>query len=944
MYQAFDYFGSADRTELILCQPNRTPLFTLGNISNVQIKLRYNSVGELTFDAPEMIKNSDGGANISMPYYQYLEYKRVVSIPNIGYYMITDVEEKKDGNKGIKTVTCSSAEIEFNYKHISGFTGTFQFYNYADPGPTLVGQLLSFVPGWTVGYIDPALLSLYRTFDISDSTILNFMMKDCEDAYACIWKFDTIAKTVSAYTIPNATTQTSIYLSFENLLKNTDIKSVSDEVVTGLNVLGAGDLTINQVNPLGTNKIYNFSYYMSGSTSGSSNFMSPGLITAITNWQNAVSGCQVLYANTLTALEQDNYTILQLQSGSLSGSIVSGSEIIISGSTKPYNQYALHVQQQENYSLLAQTIQSSRAATIQQPDAANAVLVTQSNINDINNAIAHFEQDAANLEAQLVAINAFCSFQNNFTSDQLIELSQYIVENTYTNTAFVQTDSMSLVDIQNEAQQLYNLGQTVLANLCYPKYTFTIDSTNFIMLQQFQSFTQQLNLGSIIYLQLSNGVIAYPVVLEIDLQYDDPTKFKLIFGNRLRLDNSKFIYADIFGDSITAATTTKLNTEQWGNFQSNYKDDVANLIENALDASKNAVINASNQNFTIDQTGLRGRHQNADGTYDPAQIWIIDNMIAFTSDNWNTSSMAIGALSLTSGSVYGICCGALIGNFICGENLYISNEAGTASISGSGATFVDMSVTITTSNGMNTIILDPNNGITIEQLSPSGSQTPLMYLDPNDGSLYVSGKGNFGGTLTAPSGNIGGWIIQPDGLYAPDGVNYIKSDMEILLGPMQIKGHDAWFHGNIYADNLQGQIINSQIAALAVSDANISDLNAGKINAGVMSADYIFGGIIRAGNTYASPDFTIFYDPNSKYEYLTAKHGLYLQSSSMKIQAGDATIPQIGIEDSGITMLGGSQGNINIGFFTDTINFNGNIKVTDSQMNSGTGLSGTFIL
>jgi hypothetical protein len=946
VYQPFDYFGLPERPPLVLCQPDRTPIFTLGNINNIQLKLRYNSVGELSFDADEMIKNTDTGADIDMPYYDYLEYKRLIYIPNIGYYMITKVEEKKDGKKGSKTVTADSGEIEFNYKHISGFTGKFKFYDYFNPGPTLLGTILSFVPGWNVGSIDASLLSLYRTFNVSDSTILSFLMKECEDAYACVFQFDTINKLISATTIQNSATQTSIVLSFDNLLKSTDITSVSDELVTALNVLGAGDLSINQVNPLGTNKIYNFSYYMSGSTSGSSNFMSGSLITAIQNWQSAVSGCQVLYANTLTALEQANYNLLVLESGSaISGSIVSGSTLIMSGSDVSFGLLALNEQQKQNYSTISQNIQGMLVAKGPYAAAASAIALTNSQIITTTQAIARLTSQINSLEAQLVTINNFCSFQNNFTPQQLIDLSQYIVENTYTNTGFVQTDSMTLVDIQNEAQQLYDLAETVLANLCVPKYTFTIDSTNFVMLKEFQNYTQQLQLGSILYLLLENGVVSYPIVLEIDLQYDDPSKFALIFGNRLRLDNSTMIYADIFGDSVTAATTTKLNTEQWGNFQSNYKDDVANFITSALDASKNAVINASNQNVTIDQTGIRGRHQNPDGSYSPEQFWMIDNVLVFTADNWNTAAMAIGSIqSPTSGSTWGIVAQSLVGNLVAAENLYISNEAGTFSVSGSGATLVDASFTITTGNGKNTIILDPNNGIMIEQLSPSGSQTPLMYLDPNDGSLYIAGNGTFGGILTAPSGNIGGWIIRPDGLYAPDGVNYIKSSMEILLGPLYIHGNDATFAGNIYAANLLDQIQTNNIANFAVTDAQIANMNAGKINAGVMSADYIFGGIIRAGNTYADPDFTMYYDPLSKYEFLTAKSGIYLQSSSLAIAAGDATIPQIGIEDYGITMLGGSLGHIDIGYFTDTISFNGTISVTDSQMNTGVGITGTFIL
>jgi hypothetical protein len=260
-----------------------------------------------------------------------------------------------------------------------------------------------------------------------------------------------------------------------------------------------------------------------------------------------------------------------------------------------------------------------------------------------------------NLESQLVAINTELSFTNNFTSTQMTDLSTFIIGNTYQDNNFIQTDTMTLVDIQNMAQALYDQAQGILSKVSQPRYTFTIDAVNFVLLEEFQTFTNQLNLGSIITTEIESGVYIYPVLLGLDINYDDPTQFTMTFGNRLRLDDSSFSFSDLFGNSTTQATNSSFNSENWGSWSNNYKDSVSTFITSALDASLNNVISSNNEEIKIDASGIRGRRLNPiTNTYDPDQIWIMNNNIVFTNDNWNTAALALGKISTASGSAYGL--------------------------------------------------------------------------------------------------------------------------------------------------------------------------------------------------------------------------------------------------------------------------------------------------
>jgi len=889
MYQAFDHFGLFDKPALVLCNPDRSMLYALENITNVVVKLRYNNLSELTFDAAKTVNDID------MAYYDLLEYKRIIYIETVGYFLIVGVEDNDDGAKKIKSITCQSLEAELVYKRITAFTGTYQFYNYISPNGTLLGEILSYLPGWSIGTVDGELLSIYRTFDVSDESIYNFLLQDCENAYGCIFDFNTIDKTISAYTITGATHNTSIYLSFDNLIKSTKLTEVTDELITALAVYGSNNLSINQVNSLGTDKIYNFSYFEN------TKWMDQSLIDALHLWEAKVALNQPIYANLLTQLEQANLDLLNMQD-----------DLATLQADMSALEQVKAARAQQGLSLTA--IKAQIKAKQSQIDSKNAdIKAQQSVVNDLEN--------------QLKAINGDNSFDTNFTTEQQTALSSFEIGNTYQNNSFLQTDSMSLSEIQSEAQDLYNLAETVLQKVSQPKYTFDIESTNFLFLKEFLPFINELQMGSIVTLEMSDGTIVYPIILELDFEYTNPTNYKMIFGNRLRLDSASFIYSDIFGNSLNNSISQNFNSQQWGDWAKSYKNDVTTFINSALDASKNAVINASNQNIMIDGTGIRGRYLDPNtNQYADQQFWMISNVLAFTNDNWDTSSLALGQVSTPSGSAFGLVADVIVGRMVASNELLITNEQSTFTVSGSNVTITDGEISLFRSDGANKIFINPSTGIDVQSRNPStGSYTSTFYTDQYGNVIFTGNlqgaTGTFSGTITALDGYIGGWKINVDGLSSPFG-DYINSNGNIRLGMLTIQGASAQFNGDIYANNLQGLLQASQIGSL--------------------NADVINAGTIRGIDIYGS---NIMWDGVKMYAP-TPYNAVIQSTESLDLSAGyqgyGSVYSAIDINKTFINIFSNAimLGNQNQ---TSQVFINGQVIITDNYFNKGTGISGTYI-
>lgn len=808
MLQNFNYFNEHEDYNIRLCNPNMEQICLLNFGYEKEVFLRFNDVSEFHITIPYYYND-----NI-FQFYDMVASKRIISIDGLKQFLITEVNEIDDGIEKKKEVTAYSLEMELSFKKINLFDGTYKFYDLLNPENTLLYKVLE-TSNWTVGEIDPDLLNLYRTFEIPDSTVYEFLLNEVENSYECVFVFDTFNKTVSAYTLPNLVNNTDILLTYENLIQRAQITEKSDEIVTALSVYGGNDLGISAVNPLGSNTIYNFDYFKT------TEWMSQDLINALNNWESNIEQSSQLYASLLTQYKNNNANLVELKStledqkterDSIEGVI----KVMIEGGLTGTSEYTQQVQK------------------------LNAINQT---IENTNSQISSLETTLSEILEDLSEINQNLSFENNFTDSQYSELKSYIIENTYQNDSFTITSTMTNEEIQDMSQQLYDQGNSVLIRVSQPRFEFSIDSVNFLFLKEFQYFSQQLELGCIINIQKDEGYILTPILLEIQYQLDDPENFSLTFGNRYRLDTAEYTFKELFGDAIRAGSSVKFDSGKWGEYvNSGMNDTVTNFINSALDTSKNNVINATNQEIIINQNGLRGRvvNSNSDG-YMPEQVWLTSNTLAFTNDNWDTCSLALGKVNFNGTSLYGLVADAIVGKIIAGNQLQITNENNNFILDSNGAVLNNASFSLVTENGLGQIFLDPSNGISIQTRNNTNSDwVNNFYIDSN-GNVTMNGK------ITASSGTIGGWQISDTKLYNTANGDYIGSNGYGKLSLLSWTPTSATFNGRIYASNLGDQIKTNNIQNGAVTSQKLDTVYATKAFVDSINAD-----VAKLGNVVAT--------------------------------------------------------------------------------------------
>ena len=311
MQFTFDGFNRYEIPELTLCNPNFTELNIVQPLHLPKMNIRFNAISEMVFEISELDENG-----VEVEYYSSLAKNRIIHMDGFGYWVIGDVVRELQGTTEIKTVTCFSYQYMLSMRNADLKAGTYRFYDPANPDSdsTLMGVIIKRLPSWKIGKISTSLCNKYRTFEMVDDSIFNFLTNDAAEAYEAVFDFDTENLEINAYDTQDAVKHTDIVFTWDNLMKSVQIAETDDPVITALSVYGSGDFSISEVNPLGTPTIYRFDYFAEQ--------MTPALWEKVSAWQqeiiNAIeSEDEGSYKTILTDKKAANAELLALRANSL---------------------------------------------------------------------------------------------------------------------------------------------------------------------------------------------------------------------------------------------------------------------------------------------------------------------------------------------------------------------------------------------------------------------------------------------------------------------------------------------------------------------------------------------------------------------------------------------------------------------------------------------------
>ena len=417
---AFDKFGRPEPPTLLLQTADERTIGTLPNVTNLKITVNFSETSEISFDLPAY---SDG---VPTPLYDKVVGYKVIRTEHYGIFLLMKPEISGDGIEEIKSVTGYSLEKKLENKQFFLEEGTFNFWNPATPDDTILGRILEVSPGWKAGYVAPSLIGRYRTFDQYDDYALSFLYDDAMDTFRCVVVFDVYNKTINAYDADDDVPALPIYLGFDNLITDLDITELTDELVTAMTPSGADDLDIRQVNPTGTNWIYDISYFIENGDIPSA------LAEKWTEWQKSVLNRQEYYKG-LVGLRASATARLLSEQAKLVDRKAELDDLT--------NQQSVTIQ-----ALALETTADGKASQQKKLDEINANMEKKKKeVADQEAVVADIKTtlDASNPDsypAQIKAVNDELKLTAFFTADEYASLRHYFIEQPLSDDTFVASD------------------------------------------------------------------------------------------------------------------------------------------------------------------------------------------------------------------------------------------------------------------------------------------------------------------------------------------------------------------------------------------------------------------------------------------------------------------------------------------------------------------------
>lgn len=647
-------FNSVADYDLVLCKPNEEKIISLNRkIINLKYIGGFLGTDEVTFSIPYYLNNDDMEDREKNPVYDLIKGDYLVNIKNLfipedeyKVFIVKQVTESVDEDKNIyKDVLLYSRENQLTDKRLVDYSGESRMiydpYNEVDENGLEIGFLNYIInrTSWNIGTVSSDFSTKYRAISLNNTSMLK-AMQDVAKSFDCVYTFDTKNKLINVHTISEIGSYNDAYLTDRNFITSLKKDINTEDIKTRLYLYGDNKISIQQINPLGQPYIDNFNFYKN------TDYMTQELIDALNNFED--------FYDSKTGEFEDAW--------------------------KEINRLNMEISKQEIplFNLETELIQLKDKSDLYMVDDVEkykAISVEIENKEaEIQNVKTAIDELVTQRDAQFNIVNSIresMKKENFFTADDMKLLDSFIKEETYSNSDYV----------EELLPELLEYGVKTLNRISTPAINFDIDVIDFLTLLEYQLEWKKFNLGDLV--RVANDELNFNMLVRfVGYEHDyDNNRLTLKFTNKDSLEDKSFYLEELLSEMKTTSASVDWNKLDWAKGKDAQRT-IEEYIKGNLDIAKQKIVSGENQKAVIDQRGIWLAKENENGSIDPNQIRMVNNVIALTNDNWESVEVAISPENgINANLIRGV-----LGEFAyvnanqirVGDDFYSNSELGTA--------------------------------------------------------------------------------------------------------------------------------------------------------------------------------------------------------------------------------------------------------------------------
>lgn len=558
---------------------------------------------------------------------------------------------------GIKKIEARySSDVDYRYGityNITYLNDTKQEFKF---GFANTHQLRVFFPKieltYETGRMSKHLTTKYRYFE-ANSASWTTIMGLVEEAFDCVCVYDSYNQVLNVYDKNSFGEETGIVLNYDNAIAQIEETHKLENVVTRLYV-ESPNVSIAEENPLGTEYVEDFSYYIEN------DIMSQSLTEALIKYNKLVDEKNVEFMQLKLDKNSNDQMITKRQAelSSLQGRY-KAENAILTGYIKAGDQ----PQKQKEQSLVVTQLEK---------DIEKKMNTIQTLKDRSDSLFAQMTQIGIDIQKE----NATYNGVKIFASKDLEELEDYIIESSITN------------DYYTLAYSLYQHALEVITDMNKVYVDFSMTTYEFLSkIKTPDAWNNHIKIGIKLDLDVEDTSIAddegklqlYGFTFKPNqTEHGSVSDLKFTNNKKPKATSIKTI-GDISKKTSQLTTMTNFWKDTWADSASNNVA-VEKLLTEGLDAAAQVVRGKGTSNkIDISEAGI----YISDAEDENKQIYYGSGLISITQDKWKTSTLAIDSSGVMANTV--------IGKLLLGSKLQIGNTDGTFEIRPQGLSVYDPS-------------------------------------------------------------------------------------------------------------------------------------------------------------------------------------------------------------------------------------------------------------
>ncbi len=251
--------------------------------------------------------------------------------------------------------------------------------------------------------------------------------------------------------------------------------------------------------------------------------------------------------------------------------------------------------------------------------------------------IVELQKNIADIQSQ---IQEALDFEKHLGEDLWLEFCAYRREDKYSNNNYI-SDGLNNAELFAKANEFIEVAEEEIFKSAELQHSISATLNNLLSLPKFKHLIKSFKTGNWIRVQVDDKIYKLRL-LEYDFSYGDSQNISVEFSDVTKVKNGITDLQDVV--SQTASMASSYDSVQ----RQAQKGDVARstIDQWLVDGLKSADVQIKNndsEEVLITKNGLLARsYDDITDSYSPEQLKVTHNIMAYTKDNWETVSTALG--------------------------------------------------------------------------------------------------------------------------------------------------------------------------------------------------------------------------------------------------------------------------------------------------------------